>query len=139
MNRIWTVCIFMTLICVNTVFAQKASLHSVKIEWESFSTESFRDVSCDDFEYSFLDTRKYCVISKKPELTRLSSLRISKFFKTEKEFKSIDVRGKIIFSYSNSTVKYCFDQFGHFCYRGALFNNKSLWAFIINTIPKADQ
>ncbi|WP_167516081.1 hypothetical protein [Mucilaginibacter metallidurans] len=46
----------MTLICVNTVFAQKTSLHSVKIEWESFSTESFRDVSCDDFEYSFLDT-----------------------------------------------------------------------------------
>lgn len=139
MKAIWMFLIISISTLANNAFAQKSPLRSVKVEWESFSTESVVAVNCDQFEYSFLDTRKYKLLTSKPELAKLNSLITTKLFTREKEYRSIDVRGKIIFNYSGSTIKYCFDQFGHFYYEGRLLNNKLLWAFITKIIPKGDR
>ena len=139
MKIIKVAAILLISIISNNLMAQKTILKSAKIEWESFSTESIYDIGCDQFDYSFLNSKQNETLTNKAQLAKLNLLTAYNLFTPEKKYKSIDVRGKLILAYKNSTIKYCFDQFGHFYYNDKLLNNKNLWAFITKIIPKSDQ
>ena len=111
----------------------------MKIEWQSFGTETPFDINCNMFEKSFIKTSKYKLLISIKDLKMLDQLRANNLFKPQTEYISIDVRGKIIFNYQDMKTEYCFDQFGHFDYVGKLFNNKSLWMYITKIITKSDQ
>jgi hypothetical protein len=107
----------------NVSFGQVHKPDSVKIEFEGFNTETFRDVSCEDFATSFLKTKKIKVIYAPSDLSRFELLKSD--FKKAKN-RSLDVRGTITYSYGKNSTKYCFDVFGYFYKDGQLYTNKNL-------------
>ncbi|SDP51192.1 hypothetical protein SAMN05428975_1542 [Mucilaginibacter sp. OK268] len=134
-----SIIVFLITICTNA-YSQKVRLDSVMVQWEHFGTETVVAVSCDQFDTQFIKSKQSKRIYSPTILSRLKKISQSSYFKKSKEWDSIDVRGKIVYFYSNSTVKYCFDASGHFGKNGVITDNKLLWNFITSRIiPKAYQ
>jgi len=139
MKKISICLILLIKLYCNEAFCQTGELCSAEIKWEHFGTETVVDVKCDQFDAQFIKTKQSHVIKNFKTLAELNKLRSLKWFNKKTDYKTIDVRGKIIFHYSKSTIEYCFDQFGHFYKDGSLTNNRHLWSFITKFIPKKDQ
>ena len=109
-------------------FSQAKKLISVKIEWQDFNTETFADVSCDQFKDAFKGKKQTKSLENFDSVFEINSL--VKYFEKEKLYKSIDVRGIITLNYEKGQTEYCFDQFGHFYKDGTLLSNIPLMEFI---------
>ncbi|RFZ92339.1 hypothetical protein D0C36_12975 [Mucilaginibacter conchicola] len=119
------------LLSYSLSFGQVHKPDSVKIECEGFDTESFTDVSCDAFDYSFRDSKKVKRIRDKANLSLFNAQR-GNFKKTKSN--SIDVRGKITYHFGKTNEKYCFDVFGKFYRNGEFYYNKKLLIAIADNI-----
>ncbi|QKJ32478.1 hypothetical protein HQ865_22840 [Mucilaginibacter mali] len=115
------------LVSINS-YGQSDSLVSVKVVIAGFDTETFADVSCDMFDHTFKNEKKYNAFSKKSELQHFISLL--KEFKSVKALRSFDVRGSVSYNYSKVSNKYCFDTFGYFFKDGKYYFNRNLVIYI---------
>jgi hypothetical protein len=119
----------LTIIIFTTVcksYAQDGKLLSVKIEYESFLTESFDNVDCTSFRTAFGNTIHQVVLNRKSclnEFNQLNELFI-------KKSRNMDVRGVITFNYKKNKIAYCFDSHGYFEKDGITFYNKKLIDFL---------
>lgn len=112
-------------------YGQAQKLYSVRVEFEGFDTETFVDVNCEQFDSSFKKTKKIKIFYNKPDLSKFELLL--KDFKPATK-QSLDVRGKIIYTYGKTPVKYCFTVFGCFYKEGKLYYNKKLLMLISDKI-----
>jgi len=112
-------------------YGQSHKLDSVRVEFEGFETETVFDISCEQFDFSFKKTKKVKVFYSKHDLSRFELLK--KDFKPAKK-QSLDIRGKVIYTYGKTPVKYCFTKFGFFCKDGKLYFNKKLLMLISDKI-----
>jgi len=108
-------------------YGQAHKLDSVRVEFEGFGTETPFDISCDDFSRSFKKTKKIKAFYNKDDLSQFELLK--KDLKPTTE-QSMDIRGQIIYSYGQSSNKYCFTVFGCFYTDGKQYYNKQLLMFI---------
>jgi hypothetical protein len=115
----------------NTTFGQVNKLDSIRIAFEGFNTETITDVSCEEFDSSFKETKKTKAIYNERDLIKFGQL--VKNFKPAKS-RSFDVRGSIIYNYQKNAIKYCFDVFGYFYKDGKLYYNKNLLIAISNKV-----
>jgi hypothetical protein len=111
--------------------AQTGHLDSVKVEFAGFNTESFTDVSCEAFDYTFKDTKKIKVFRDEQDLAEFKQLT-KDFKQTSKQ--SLDVRGAITYYYSKKSDKYCFTVFGYFYSIGKFYYNKALLIYLSDRI-----
>jgi hypothetical protein len=111
----------------NICNAQTSKLDSVKVEVEDFDTETVFDMSCENFDSSFRNTKKIMKFNNESDLLKFKGLL--KYFKQQKS-RSIDVRGSIIYYYTNKSIKYCFSEFGVFYNNGRYYYNKELLMYI---------
>lgn len=115
---------------VFTAFAQKEK--EVIIEIEDLNTETFADVSCEQFDYVFTKTKEKVIFNQKADCDKLYSFMLG--FKKLSDQKSFDVRGKITFLVSGKETTYCFDKFAVFFSNGKYFRNILLLRFIVKRI-----
>ena len=120
----------MLLVCFSFYMngqGQTRKLESINVTFQGFDTETFADVSCEDFDSAFKDTKRVKVFHNEHDLSQFKLLASG--FKPAKS-RSFDVRGNIIYSYNKTTIKYCFDVFGYFYREGKLYYNKKLLIYI---------
>ena len=116
---------------IGSNYAQEKKLHSVKIEYEYFLTESIDFVDCNSFKTAFNNTIR--------TKTFIDSLHLKRFRYLKRLFvkkkKALNVRGIITFDFGEIKVQYCFDRYGYFEKDGMTFYNKKLLAFLEKELP----
>lgn len=111
---------------IGSNYAQEKKLHSVKIEYEHFLTESIDIVDCNSFKTAFNNTIQTKTFSDGSHLKKFRCLK--RLFVKKK--KTMDVRGIITFDFGEIKVQYCFDRYGYFEKDGMTFYNKKLFSFL---------
>lgn len=111
--------------------AQINKLDSVRVEFEGFDTETFHDVSCEDFKSSFKGTKKTKRFHQEQEVSKINVLM--KGMKPATKI-SFDVRGALTCYYEKKNTKYCFDVWGYFYKDGRLFYNKRLLIYLTDKL-----
>ena len=95
----------------------------LKSSGKIFPPKRFYDVNCDSFRSLFATTIENKSFNDSLYLNKFNQL--IKCFKTEREYKTIDVRGILTFYYQKTKVEYCFDKFGHFYKDGYLLTTRN--------------
>ena len=103
--------IVLFLMIESVSYAQEKELHSVKIEYEHFLTESIDFVDCTSFRTAFNNTIFTKVYNDSLSIREFRNLK-TRFEK--KRNRNLNIRGIISFDYGQIKIQYCFDRYGYF-------------------------